>query len=322
MSKKKTHRKHNLLVALVGLVIIFLGLFSLPGDSQAQEAARFGYSVATTTVGLQALSPENDLYSYRWSFGESCSADQSDCYEKTGQEITVGNMRDFEDVDDGANATDIFLDVHGQSNTLVATTSATITLGSGVNYADSDGDGTINQKEDPGCKNDPDPDCGGGSDDDNIDDSSDEDAEPPSDGLVNCGRQTEVKTLDDGSTTTKLVNPCGYDDLINLVSIVIKWLIGILVLVATLLFTYAGFLYLGADGNSNRAEDAKRIFTNVAFGFVLVLVSVLFVTTLVTMFTKGEDAEYNWQEKWMDVIPLPELGADWEGGEQDDEFYA
>jgi hypothetical protein len=319
MPKNETHRKRNQLIVLVGLVVIFLGLFALPSGSHAQKEARFGYSVATTTVDLEVLSHQNDIqYFYGWSFGAGCGTDDPNCYEETGRQVTVEDMWSYDDVGGGSSGTTIYLEVYDNSgNNLIAETSVTISLGSGVNYADSDGDGTINQEENPGCENDPNPDCGEDSDNSDDDNNNDEEAAPPSDGLVNCGRKTEVKTLDDGSTTPKLVNPCGYDDLINLISILIQWLIGILVLVATLMFTYDGFLYLLADGNSDKAQDAKEIFTNVAFGFAIVLVSVLFITTVVTMFTSS-----SWEDTWMDVVPLPELGMQVEEPSEDDNVYS
>jgi len=311
----------TLLIKLASNFSILMAIVSalmFPAQVSAQEA-RFGYSVATTTVELEVFSPNNDLNYYGWSFDGPCNG--SACYEEYSQgksmdnPLVIENMRDY--VGSGATETDIHFEVYDESgNNLLAEKSVTISLGSGVDYGDADGDGILDNKENSGCVDDPDPDCGDGGDDDD-DDNDDEDVEPPSDGLVNCGRQTEVKTLDDGSTTTKLVNPCGYDDLINLVSIVIRWLIGILVLVATLLFTYAGFLYLGADGNSNRAEDAKNIFTNVAFGFAIVLVSVLFITTLVTMFTSD-----SWEDTWMDVVPLPELSMQVDKLPEDDNVYS
>jgi len=312
----KIKLKRNVFVILFSLVIATVGLFGLLVEAQAQEEARFSYSVSDTTVDLEVLSPENDLYYYGWSFGDPCGQNESNCYEETGSTVTDANMWNY--VGDGASETDIHLEVYGENgDNLIAEKSVTVSLGSGVNYADSDGDGIIDSEEDSGCENDPNPDCGEDSDDGDDDDNNDEDAAPPSDGLVNCGRKTEIKTLDDGSTTTKLVNPCGYDDLINLISILIQWLIGILVLVATLMFTYAGFLYLLADGNSDQAGDAKEIFINVAFGFAIVLVSVLFITTIVTMFTSS-----SWEDTWMDVVPLPELSMQVEELPEGDNVYS
>lgn len=109
--------------------------------------------------------------------------------------------------------------------------------------------------------------------------------------LVTCGRET--------TASGTLKNPCGYNDLIDLINNGIGWLIGILVLVATLLFVYAGFLYVAAGADKSQAENAKSIFTNVAKGFAMVLLAWLLITSLVSLLVRED-----WQETWEQAIPI------------------
>lgn len=100
----------------------------------------------------------------------------------------------------------------------------------------------------------------------------------------------------------ELGDPCGYSDLIELINNVIERSIVILTSLGTLLFLYAGFLYLTAGSDSGQTEDAKEILTNVAIGFGIVLLAVTLVTTLVTELTDDD-----WRDTWGDVLPLIEL---------------
>jgi len=295
------------------LVISVLAVM-LPTYTQAQsceESLRLSHESDELEANFGALGNLNDLNTYAWSFEDPCSNES--CFARTGQNITVSNMFD---VSSSTSPTIYLYEFSGSVDpgNEIGSTSKGINFSNDYFETDGDGDGKLESIEGEVCDTNP-CDCDVG-DDDDEDDTDDEDAEPPSDGLVNCGRQTEVVSQGDG-TTTKLVNPCGYDDLINLISILIQWLIGILVLVATLMFTYAGFLYLLADGNSDKAQDAKEIFWNVVSGFAIVLVSVLFITTVVTMFTRS-----SWEDTWMDVIQFPELGMQVEELPEDDNVYS
>lgn len=92
---------------------------------------------------------------------------------------------------------------------------------------------------------------------------------------------------------------CDYEALIEQVNVLINWLIGFLTAAATLLFAYAGFLYLTSGGNESQAQQGKKIFANVAIGFAIVLVAFLIVKAVVTILTNE-----NWQDDWQDAIPI------------------
>lgn len=83
----------------------------------------------------------------------------------------------------------------------------------------------------------------------------------------------------------------GTSDLREVAINVIKWLLGILGLVAVSFLIYGGFLWLTAAGNEERIEKAKRVIVNAVIGLVIVLVSwaiVLYVAKFVTGATGGD----------------------------------
>jgi hypothetical protein len=247
-------------------------------DNPGIENVSFDYSVSDENdVELTATQPTGGQYSYQWYIDSNPANSESDL---SGLDVSFAA---------GDYASDqLEIDV-----TLQIQDSDGNVLGANMNTIP-----TIPGESDNGDDNDD----GGGNDDNNDNGGGDDGGggdggDGASAGLVNCGDPGADGVLQDSEM-------CGYDDLINLVSQLIQWLIGILILVATLLFTYAGFLYLFADGNSNQAQKAKNIFTNVASGFAIVLLSVVFITTIVTMFTNTD-----WEDNWMDVVPLPEVGV-------------
>lgn len=122
-------------------------------------------------------------------------------------------------------------------------------------------------------------------------------AQANSNGLVNCGKPGADGELQEDEM-------CDFQDLMSLIQELINWLIGILTLVATLLFMYAGFLYLTAGGDGGQVDTAKTIFQNVAGGFVIVLLAFTLIATLVNLLTRDD-----WQDNWKEAIPI-ELSLD------------
>lgn len=105
-----------------------------------------------------------------------------------------------------------------------------------------------------------------------------------------------------GAPDTGLVNctsDCGWVEFIDLVNTLISWFIGLATIIATLLFIYAGFLYLTAQGNQSQAQQAMGIFTNVAIGFIIILIAWLIVSTVVTLLTTEE-----WRDQNEGVLPI------------------
>ena len=141
------------------------------------------------------------------------------------------------------------------------------------NYQDSDGDGN------PDGNNDED-DSVGDLEGDELDD--DDSPEFSSDGgLVTC------------------INNCGWEQFLDLIDRLIVWMIGFATVVATLLFMYAGFLYLTAGGKEGQVDQAKGILTNTAIGFGVILLAWLIVSSVVSLLTTDE-----WRDKNEEFLPI------------------
>jgi len=86
------------------------------------------------------------------------------------------------------------------------------------------------------------------------------------DGIVSCG--------DYGEPT------CGACDLGQLAQDALNFAVYFTVFVATLMFVYAGFLYITAGGDSSKISQATGIFGKVLIGFIIVLIAWLVVDTI------------------------------------------
>lgn len=89
---------------------------------------------------------------------------------------------------------------------------------------------------------------------------------------------------------------CGYRDITNLVQNIIKFMIYLAVVVATLMFTYAGFIYLTAGGSPDKLKKAHGIFFNVFIGLVLVLAAWLIVELIMTTFLSTDFGTGVWNK--------------------------
>ncbi len=89
-------------------------------------------------------------------------------------------------------------------------------------------------------------------------------------GLVTCNRGYHV-----GDTSS-----CGPCEFFRTIQRIINFLILVSVLLASIMFTYAGFLYLTSSTNPGNISKAKGIFWNVLFGFVAVLGAWIVINTV------------------------------------------
>lgn len=87
------------------------------------------------------------------------------------------------------------------------------------------------------------------------------------DPLVQCGDNT--------------TESCGFKQFIELIDRIIDWLLLITVPISTLLFAYAGGLYLTSGGNEAQISKATGIFKNVFWGIVIALAAFLIVKLIV-----------------------------------------
>jgi flagellar biosynthesis protein FlhB len=78
----------------------------------------------------------------------------------------------------------------------------------------------------------------------------------------------------------EFTDSCGMCHIVQLIQNILSFLVTISVVVATLMFIYAGFLYMTAGGSADKIKAATKIFTNVFIGFVFVLGAFLIVDTI------------------------------------------
>lgn len=90
------------------------------------------------------------------------------------------------------------------------------------------------------------------------------------DGIVPCGDSAS--------------DPCDACDLTLLSQGIINFAVYFSVIVATLLFVYAGFLYITAQGSPAQVSKATGVFKSVLIGMIIVLASWLIVDIIMKTF--------------------------------------
>jgi len=78
---------------------------------------------------------------------------------------------------------------------------------------------------------------------------------------------------------------CQFCDLVNLLQRVLNFAIAFTVIVATLMFAYAGILYVTAAANPKQIQKAHGIFSHVFAGFLLVLTAWLIINIILSVLT-------------------------------------
>jgi hypothetical protein len=67
----------------------------------------------------------------------------------------------------------------------------------------------------------------------------------------------------------------------------------IAVVLSAILFAYAGFQYVTAGGNEGKTGNAKKLFTDVIIGLVIILAAWLIVDTIMKTFTGDKFGPWN-----------------------------
>ena len=78
---------------------------------------------------------------------------------------------------------------------------------------------------------------------------------------------------------------CQFCDLVNLLQRVLNFAVAFTVVVATLMFAYAGILYVTAAANPKNIQKAHSIFGHVFVGFLLVLTAWLIINIILSVLT-------------------------------------
>ena len=91
----------------------------------------------------------------------------------------------------------------------------------------------------------------------------------------------------------KCVDNCGFADFIELLNRIVKFIMfDLAVPIAAIMFAYAGFELMTSQGETSKREKAKKIFTNVAIGLILVVSSFIIIQTILSIV--GYDKTWNW----------------------------
>lgn len=88
------------------------------------------------------------------------------------------------------------------------------------------------------------------------------------------------------------VRVCQLCNLVQLADNLLKLFVSLSVGAATLMFAYAGFLYVTAAANQGNIDSAKSIFSNTLIGLIIILVAYLGVSLLLRVLTGNDLAFY------------------------------
>ncbi|HAS80460.1 MAG: hypothetical protein UR25_C0001G0063 [Candidatus Nomurabacteria bacterium GW2011_GWE1_32_28] len=105
-------------------------------------------------------------------------------------------------------------------------------------------------------------------------------------GLVKCGTQRYPKgmTIDGKDVGGMVSNPCGFQDILDMIDLVIDFLLKNIVLpLSAIMFAYAGFELVTSGGSTEKKSKAKKIFTDVAIGLIIVVAAYLIIQSILSI---------------------------------------
>lgn len=238
-------------------------------DQLEFKEPNFGYQADGLNISVFVLNPDNET-PYSWDFTddgetEETGAEASYTYDEAGRKTITLSTSQYTDL---------------------GNVEKSILMDPGTTHGDQDGDGTDDENDATGD---------GAGDGEGVDGENVAPVEVEG-GLVNCGQ-----TNSDG----EIPNWCDWSDFVQLINNLISWLIGLATVVATLLFMYAGFLYLTSGGSESQTDQATAIFSNVAVGFGIILVAWMLVTSIVSLLTGA-----SWIDQNSDLLPISQVDTD------------
>lgn len=100
----------------------------------------------------------------------------------------------------------------------------------------------------------------------------------------------QVKADKEGNGLVPCKNTCDFNDVLQLVNNLIVFLIKELFIpIIILLFMYAGYQYITANGNPAKVANLKKMVGHIVLGMLLVLCSWLIVKTLISILSSDTD---------------------------------
>ncbi len=96
--------------------------------------------------------------------------------------------------------------------------------------------------------------------------------------LVPCGNDRDPKSVDSTGKelpgSRKISNPCNFTYIFVMINNILNFiLVYLAVPIAAIMFAYAGYLLLFSGGNEGDMKKAKGIFTDVAWGLVIIAIA-------------------------------------------------
>lgn len=93
--------------------------------------------------------------------------------------------------------------------------------------------------------------------------------------------------------TCQTAEACNFCALAQMIQAVINWVIGVAILIAVILFVYAGFKITSSRGDMNAVSEARQLFTNVVIGIIIMLAAWTLVDTLIKAVVGGDFGVWN-----------------------------
>ena len=113
---------------------------------------------------------------------------------------------------------------------------------------------------------------------------------PPALSFAQVGLKTIVPEKCQGANAA---TQCGLCEFAQLAQNILNDAIYFAVVVSAILIAWAGWQYLTAGGQPYKVKSAKKTFTNIVIGLVLVVASWLFVNTILNALTGTSGLQWN-----------------------------
>ena len=111
--------------------------------------------------------------------------------------------------------------------------------------------------------------------------------------LIPCGQTVVEKNSTGQIISSSIPHPCTFNDLVTLVNNLVDFIfVKISLPIAAIMFTYAGFKLMFSGGQVEAKSKAIKIFTNVAFGLVIIAGSWVIIHTIISIL--GDEIGYKW----------------------------
>jgi len=109
---------------------------------------------------------------------------------------------------------------------------------------------------------------------------------PASDPQTNPGSSTTTPATTQSSQKVELPNPIACNDATCLIGQVVRYILGSIAVVATLMFVWGGVMMMTSGGNADQVKRAKETLVWAAIGVVVILLSWVIIKAVLQALTK------------------------------------